>query len=572
MLIKGIKISNYRNLSGINIISKSRVQYIFGDNGVGKSNLLELLNTIFNRNAFSENDFNNLSQKIEVNLTLMLNDLELGYFDDFFEPENENEIIISVVQENPNGRIEFRHEESDSIIPYSKIKGIPFVYYNSVQAPDELNFNKPKTTGKFLNSIIQRYIELKKLKSEDFISTEKMDEVITGINRYIEKISLIKTAKISAKIENDSTTLIPKLIGLSNEDNISINNMGSGLRYMSYIYFEILSTILKSIESDKNIKFVDKDGKTYIPLMIALDEPEIHLHPYMQRNLMKSILKILNNDDPEFSSLLLEYFEVDGIIGQIIITTHSPNILSNDYREYIRLYAKDKNIVAVSGDELDLGEYEKHLLQHILSIKECFFSKCVLVFEGISEAGTVPFFADKLGIDLDQYGIGIISANGEGSVRKIKILLDKFDIKAVAVIDKDCYKDSDKGSEILFTEFRDLECDIVEKIIKNEAVNELLEVINEYEENGTSKNIQKGNLENNNKKLLIKVDIDGDYSVNKAIETKNKDLLKLVLVSWLWWKKDMIRGRILGQIISSKNIPDVYVKAIEMAKKVVADE
>ena len=41
----------------------------------------------------------------------------------------------------------------------SKIKNLPFVYYNSVKAPEEMNFKKSKTAGKFLNAIIEKYIK-----------------------------------------------------------------------------------------------------------------------------------------------------------------------------------------------------------------------------------------------------------------------------------------------------------------------------------------------------------------------------------------------------------------------------
>lgn len=575
MLIREIKVENYRNLKSFTSSSNSKTQYVFGNNGVGKSNLLELLNTVFNKNSFLDTDFCDINEEIKIELRIYLDDLEIGYFDELFEPTNVHEIIITAIQEAPNSRIEFKHCESNSVIPYTKIKTIPVVYYNSVYAPDELNFSKTRTTGKFLNSIIKKYIEIENLKSEDFIVTEKIDGILTNVNQYLDKIYLIKKTGVSARVENNSIDLLPKLIGLANDDDISINKMGAGIRYLSYIFFEILNTISTSIENDKSIKFTGTDGKKYFPIIVLLDEPEIHLHPFMQRKLMKHLKSILNNENVEFLELLKSYFDIDGLIGQLIVTTHSPNILSNNYKDYIRIYEEDNIIKSISGNSIDLGEDEKHLLQHIQDVKEAFFSQCALIFEGISEAGTIPFFANKLGFDLDDYDISVIPADGEGTVRKLKKLLEKFNIKVVAAIDKDCYTLEDKNDGIFSTTNSDFECDIFEKLSDNDSINELIECIEDYEcKNINQVIIQKNKLEQTRDKLSIEYDITNPVSIGDAISSENNNLIKIACISWLWTKsnKNMIRGRIFGEKISSNNIPEVYVKVIEKAMELVSNE
>ena len=55
MKIKELYIENYRNLSGLTIRFDSIMNFVIGNNGVGKSNLMELVDTIFNsmRNDYS---------------------------------------------------------------------------------------------------------------------------------------------------------------------------------------------------------------------------------------------------------------------------------------------------------------------------------------------------------------------------------------------------------------------------------------------------------------------------------------------------------------------------------------
>jgi len=568
MIIKNIGVKNYRGLNNVNINFNETNSYILGDNGVGKSSILDLLNNIFNKGIFTENDFCKVNEKIEIEIQFQLSDLEIGYFEDIFDSASENQITILAVQENINGRVEFFHKETQLNISYSKNRNLPFVYYNSVKAPEEMNFSKNKTVGKFFNRIIEKYIKDNGIKSEDVVVEQKVNEVANSINELLNRVNMIQSFDILAKLENDAIKLIPQLIGLSNNDNISINNMGSGIRYMSYVFFEILNTIMKKTENDNKIKFIDKEGKKLLPLIIALDEPEIHLHPYMQRNLMKDLKKIINNKDEKFLELLKMCFDIDGIIGQMIICTHSPNILSNNYKEYIRIFKEDSQIFAKSGIDISFEtDEEKHLLAHIQDIKECFFSNIVLIYEGISEIGSIPYFAQKLNVDLDYFKIAIIGAGGKTSIPLIEKVIKNFGIKALCVMDRD--EGDNLNPEYMYTNDRDFECDIVNKLILNDAIDELLEVIELYEKDGKNKNYQKMKLEKNKEKLGLEINIEKDYTINQAITTGDTELIKLILISWLWKTKDMVRGRLMGERISKNNIPEVYILSLEKAKELI---
>ena len=45
----------------------------------------------------------------------------------------------------------------------------------------------------------------------------------------------------------------------------------------------------------------------------------------------------------------------------------------------------------------------------LLSFSDVFFSKGVILCEGYSEFGAFPILANKLGFDLDQYGISLFN-------------------------------------------------------------------------------------------------------------------------------------------------------------------
>lgn len=289
MIISELKVNNYRNLSDLNITNDEPVKFIIGENGVGKSNLMEMLNTVFNKNSFQESDFYDADKPITIELNLKLNKIERGYFDDLFDVSDSLKISILATQDVPGGRLEFKHKDSESPISYKKIKDIPFVYYSSTQAPADWNFNKSRTAGKFLNELLNDFILKKKINSADLINEDKLNLVISYINSVIHQIKFIEKNDVSAMIENDILSLIPRLIELKNSNNISVNSMGSGIKYSSFIYFEILNKILLAVKQKSSAILTDTTDKTYLPIIIALDEPEIHLHPFMQRNIITDI-------------------------------------------------------------------------------------------------------------------------------------------------------------------------------------------------------------------------------------------------------------------------------------------
>ena len=58
MRIKDISVENYRNLNSATITFDESCNFIVGENNLGKSNILNLLNIIFTRRGFVYDDFN----------------------------------------------------------------------------------------------------------------------------------------------------------------------------------------------------------------------------------------------------------------------------------------------------------------------------------------------------------------------------------------------------------------------------------------------------------------------------------------------------------------------------------
>ena len=71
MILSKIKIDNYRNLSGLSAQFSNDINFIVGENNIGKSNLLFLIEAILSGKRFEEIDFSDKSKPIIVEFSLL---------------------------------------------------------------------------------------------------------------------------------------------------------------------------------------------------------------------------------------------------------------------------------------------------------------------------------------------------------------------------------------------------------------------------------------------------------------------------------------------------------------------
>lgn len=467
MRISRLEIKNYRNLDGVIIKFHPKMNFVIGENNLGKSNLLNLLNILFNKNSFSESDFLNRDEQICITFSLGLSDIEQGFFDDLFDPNDRENINILAIQESPDDVIEFQHQESGTSIPNSKVRCVNYINYDSLRNPSsELSFSKNRGVGKFLNHIIVKYLKAGSLQDSDFVITEKIDELLIEVNQSLHKIKSFKDFSVQAIREENKEDLLAKLILLADESKRSLETLGYGVQFSIIITLSILERLL-SLSKQRLDKCVIEDSSNSekcIPVLIGLDEPEIHLHPYAQRSLIKYLESVVNNNELDFVSLLTDIFQINKLLGQILVVSHSPNILLNDYRQFLRFYKNENGFLIVKGgSDIDLDEAtEKQLLKNLPYVKEAFFSKVVILVEGDTELGALPVFSKRreIDLDLDEFGISIIQAGGAESIPPLMQLLNKFGIKNVGLMDRDKQNKYNGTEDLFFTQGIDFEEDI----------------------------------------------------------------------------------------------------------------
>ncbi len=573
MKLKYLKTENFRNFENIEISFNETCNFIVGDNNLGKSNILDLLNIVFTKRSFTIDDFSDISKPINVEFQLKLADVEIGLFEDLFDLHDYSIINIVCTQPTPDDNIEFYHKETKTCISYTNIRGLNYIFYDSLRNPiSEINFDKNRGVGKFLTKIVKDFLANKSITKENIINYREIQKLLKDINSKLVKVKTIKDYKLIADVDDNILDLIPKLIILKDKQGIGLTKSGYGVQFLLLVTLAIIDKLQFIIDQrgDRIIFDNEENGEKSISLILGLDEPEIHLHPYMQRSLIKYLNEILNNDNPDFRSLIKELFGIDCFIGQIIVVTHSPNIILNDYRQIIRLHKDGNATKIVSGCNINLDEQlEKHLLLQFPFIKEAFFSRCAILVEGDSEFGCLPYFGLKIGVDFDNFGISVIKATGKEAIKPLLELLERFGIPAVGIIDKDSDDSPTQYDNLFKTSKKDFEDELM--FLIDERKEEILRnIVKKYDSQGENRELKKEAI---NKRAYEKYGyLSQPFTENlklSTIDRNNLAYLKLYYVTWFSINKSQSLGGLIGMHLDEGDIPHVYKDVIKKAKNYV---
>jgi predicted ATP-dependent endonuclease of OLD family len=185
---------------------------------------------------------------------------------------------------------------------------------------------------------------------------------------------------------------------------ISATRMGEGMQNA------IVLAILRAFEETR------RKGA-----IIAIEEPEMFLHPQMQRSLYDSLERL-------------------GESNQVIYSTHSPHFVSVADFKNVAVVRKDKELgTTVTQSDFEADERKVEWLRQMFDSDraELFFAKRVLIVEGPTESLVVPVYADRFGIDLDGAGATVINSGGKSAVLDLAKIAISFGIPTGIVYDVD---------------------------------------------------------------------------------------------------------------------------------------
>lgn len=561
MRIEKVLIENYRNIDGLEVQLQRDISFIVGENNIGKSNLIMALSHIFSGKSFAKSDFKNENSPIKCTFTLFLNDDDIGVFDDLIDPESENSITIVATQTTPDDYIVYIHLETEEIIHPNVIKKINLVCYDSLRNPrNEIDFNKAKGAGAFLNKVLHEYITSN--VDEPLLDSTKVDSMILELNDTFSKLNAFSRFDIIASVEDNQESFLSRIVSLKDSNNVSISETGYGVQFSILI---VLSLLEKIEDYAKKKKEYEKVFST----VLVFDEPEIHLHPFLQKTILSELMDIATGNDANFNSIIKKYFGIESIEAQIIVATHSPNMIMDDYKKIVRLYKDStKKIHAASGFDIAFSQQdEKTLLRQFEYVKEAVYARVCVIVEGDSEYACMKQFGKSLGISFDSNGISVIKAGGAESVIPIMNLLERIGIYTVGIIDRD--KKDEKQlpdkENLFYTTTKCFDSEIVTTLFSSNHLEILNDIIEKWDSQKLTRPFTKNKINKIIKEFNISYpEVNQDYSIETATDL---DLKQIIYLTWFAVNKGIIVGKIIGETVPKEHIPCCYIDAINKAKE-----
>jgi putative ATP-dependent endonuclease of the OLD family len=276
-----------------------------------------------------------------------------------------------------------------------------------------------RTRSSFWNKMVEEH----GLSAED---VKRIEEDLSEINKDIVESSDVLT-HIQSHLKNFHETLSCE------EDSVSITPLARHLRDLSRGMDVVLSTrgappfpLHQQGMGTRSLgtfftfwaftTWRQKQGSSgAVHPMMAMEEPETHLHPQAQRSLFR---------------------QINRMPGQRIISTHSPYICGQAEIAHIRHFSKNAEETLVC--RIDLGTGEKKLTdedlrkidRQVMNTRgDMLFARALVFFEGETEEQALPDFAEKRwGKHPNDLGFSFVGVGGSGNYLPFLRMAESFKI------------------------------------------------------------------------------------------------------------------------------------------------
>lgn len=327
-----------------------------------------------------------------------------------------------------------------------------FVFVPAVRdVSEESKGTKSSPFGKLLYAILDTVTQEKKTKIEDILT-----EVSKQMNRSggAERVDLIaETEKQLNKLLNDffagcdleiqfqTPTLeilltAPKLYVDDGFRN-AVENKGHGLQRA--VIFTILRRYAEHMTSSG-------EGKKR-NLILAVEEPELYMHPQAQRTIRRVFRRIAEGGDQVFfsthSSLLVDVAYFDEIIrmeGVFATRDGKKTVISNAWQLTMPKMIQDLEARFSKLRGSVTPESMRDLYSHAYNPRrnEGFFASRIILVEGPTEEYALPIYADVLpGCAFDPQGISVVECGGKGAMDRLFRIFNELHVPCFMLFDYD---------------------------------------------------------------------------------------------------------------------------------------
>ncbi|MDM5196601.1 AAA family ATPase [Fictibacillus enclensis] len=350
---------------------------------------------------------------------------------------------IHLEQEGWEGRLGGGRNGAHFLSVFPEIVYIPAVK----DANDELS-NKSahmKTLFTLYTNVIAGLPEYIEAYEKTQLLQQKINEHNDEKIRYFESevkdfLNEVTSTNVSFKV---NVSPLDDIVSNALSTNFNYNGLDTELIHQGNgVQRTFILSVFKGFRKYKR-RFEADNIENKRPLIIALEEPELYLHPHLARVFKDTLYSLAD----------------DGFF-QVLATSHSPNFvdLSKPNRTLAKVYINETNSVSlnqVNSDVYGLPTQEEERLQALLRfnpyVNEVFFADKVILVEGDTEVIAFKVIGDKLVSNRllnpeDYYKTSIVNCNGKGTMYVLLNILNNFGVKYSVIHDYDITELDRKGT------------------------------------------------------------------------------------------------------------------------------
>ena len=473
MILKKVRISNFRGVNGTVDVNFGYFNTIVGQNDAGKSTVLKAIDAVLNDTKLLLSDFNSSSQEDNISIELYFDCENRNYklgeeIETTIESEelvNEENLLVwkkywavsetklsnpktFIVRKKYSENNDFIFNTEKQLIAQCKANEIETSKgngeeFNNVEKREKLrtynqqngiefsfDYEEIPSSGKTKLKLIGDSIKNNLPSFQYFKADTSLSDTDTSIQKYFKDMAfnLIKDNIDTDEIETTVRTALESVLSeITNKINEVVNADEKVEPKISFDWSKLISTSFVSNSSGNNIPLSSRgDGFRRITMMSYFE----YLAESERSNDSQPL--IFGFEEPETflhpsaqENLVEKLISLSENEYQVITSTHSPTIVGNTQREFVihiskpnNLYTVDQANIDFKALALDLGIKPDNVFSPLFST-----SRLLFLVEGIDDVNAMHYQADlykQQGLiehTFDELSVNIIPIGGCGGVK-----------------------------------------------------------------------------------------------------------------------------------------------------------
>ncbi len=297
---------------------------------------------------------------------------------------------------------------------------------------------------------------IENIEGEEIPRLEILSTVEQMLKKNIEKlIPSIQSIQLRVDIEAPRD-LFSRGVTLKVDDGVMTDVIEKGHGMQRSVIFGLLNTL---IYTQRNQLFSPiSENQDFQSIILAIEEPELYIHPQLQRLIFRTLSDFAKTD-------------------QVLFCSHSPAFVNIEQYHSIGVVRKDDVFEGTRVLQCDpdlFGAYDtrngyKFLKRFGLEQNQMFFAKKIILVEGEQDYIAIVAAGRKMGLFEypEELGYTVIVAGCKDEIPKFQQLLNAFGFRYTVLLEKDGRDENDLQNGLILKHTGNNRCVCIEERLED---------------------------------------------------------------------------------------------------------